>query len=164
MDREVFQSNKMIAFITVIVIFIGVTIAYLKADFPIEMFAVASIFGVLFLLPALKTKLIIEDGMLRYEKRGGKEEVELAKVSQILAREVETIVNKDNEPSSFQSSGSRIKFSNNLNQERQVQKVIYILDGAGRTILSVPANLVGFTQRIRFKEAIHAVNPNIEVF
>lgn len=164
MDREVFQSNKMIAFITVVAIFIGVTIAYLKAGFPVGVFAVASIFGVLFLVPAFKTKLIIEDGMLRYEKIGGKEEIDLVKVSQILTREVETIVNRDNESSSSRNSGNKVRFSNTANQERQVKKIIYILDETGRTIFSVPANLVGFTQQTRFKEAIHSINPNIEVF
>lgn len=170
MNREVFQSNKIVAVSMTAVVFIGVTIAYLKAGMPIWIFAIAFVFGLLLIIPAFTTKLIIEDGMLRYKKIFGGEEVELENVSQIVIREVETIVDS-NQHSSFQESSSGIQAGGLMignqqqtNQERQVKKFIYILDDVGRTMFSIPANIVGFTQRTRFKEAIHLVNPNIDVF
>lgn len=137
--------NKLIIFMIVIAIFVGVTIAYLKADMPFWIFAIGSLFGILFLIPAFKTKLIIEDGMLSYKKLGSGEEVDLKKVSQILTREIELIVNKNNNQSAFEDSGEEIRINDNqlhADQERQIPKNIYILDGSGRTIFQTSLDLL----------------------
>lgn len=172
MNREVFQSNKIILFIIIAAVYIGITIAYFQANFSIWILPLVFIAGIFIIFTSLRTKLIIEDGILRYEKLGGGNEVELKNVSEIVMREVETIVDKSNEQRPFQDQGGDVKLgsiriNNNqqhVDQERKVEKIIYILDGAGRTIFSFPANVIRFTERTRFKEAILAVNSNIQVF
>lgn len=42
-------------------------------------------------------------------------------------------------------------------------KAINILANSGRTVISVPENLIRFTYQTRFKEAINAINPNIKI-
>lgn len=152
MERTVFQSNKMI---------------------PIGILAVLVV-GELVVFSQSKSKLVIEDGMLRYQTLRGGDEVDLKNASEIVIREVETIVDKSS-PHDWDAfydwedvKGGTLRIGGNnsrpVDQERQVQKIIYIIDHDGRTIFSMPANMVRFTERTRFAEAIHAVNPDIQVF
>lgn len=172
MNREVFQSNKIILFLIVAALCIGMTIAYFQADIPIWILPIVFIAGIAFIFSSLKTKIIIEDGLLRYEKLMGGEEVELKGVSQIIMREVETIVNNSHERHAEENQGGDVKLGSmrinhkqqHVDQKRQVERIIYILDEAGRTVFSFPANVIRFTERTRFKEAVLSVNSNIQVF
>lgn len=173
MERAVFQSNKVILIAIITAIFIGSIIVYLQTDLPIWIIPIVLVAGVFFIFASIKTKLVIEDGMLRYEKLTGGDEADLQKVSHIVMREVETIV--DNSPMNHSQHNreedvkfGNIRINNNnqqqVDQERKVEKLIYVLDDSGRTFFSFPANVVRFTHRTRFKEAIQAVNPDIQVF
>ena len=142
----------------------GFLVFYFQSDMPAWALLLVGVITFIIVVSSLKTKLIIEENILRYEKVFGWDEVSLDKVSQIIMREVETIVEKD--PSSsrdrqrkdFDMQGHRV------NEERQVEKIIYVLDESGRTYFSFPARMIGLRNRTRFKEVIHGVNPNIEVF
>lgn len=173
MERTVFQSNKMIPIVILAVIVIGSIVGYFQMNIPIWIVPIVLVVGGFVIFGMFKTKLVIEDGFIRYEKLGGGDEVDLKKVSQIVMREVETIVNKESphDRDRFHNQEDvklgTIRINNNeqpINQERQVEKIIYVLDAEGRTIFSMPANAVRFTERRRFAEAIHAVNPDIQVF
>lgn len=172
MDREVFQSNNLILFLIIGSLFAGMTIAYFQADLPIWVLPIVLVIGIFIIFSSIRTKLVVEDGQLRYEKLIGKEEVELKRVSQIVVREIETIVNKSSNHDSNLNQGSDIKRGSvtinsnhhHVDQERKIEKYIYILDEAGQTFFSLPANLVSSSQKARFREVVHAVNPNIEVF
>jgi len=124
---------------------------------------------VLFIFGLLKTKLVIEDGVLRYEKIIGGEEIALKNVAQIVTREIEVITttsHADNHNQNHNQSQG-LSFGRNqqaVNQERSTQKVIYVLDDAGRTFFSFPAGFITRKDRQRFQDAITAVNPNIQVF
>lgn len=163
MGQEVFKANFFMAIILPIIITVVILGIYVVSDVP-PWVLVLLIIPVIFAVAGHKTKLIVENGVLRYEKVFGGEEVSLKKVSQIVIREVETIVNKN--PDHF-NNNQRPGFTRNVNQvdqERKVEKLYYVLDESGRTIFSFPANLVGFRDRRRFEEAIIAENPNIELF
>lgn len=174
MSREVFQANKIVLFVIMGVVFVGVTIAYLNSIFPVFVLPIVFVIGLFIIISSMKTKLIVEDGMLRYEKLFGGEEVELKRVSQIIIREVETMVSnstsqsvfneQDNATSEIRVGNVRLSSGQNVDAERKIEKVMYVQDASGRTIFSAPANLVGFSQRKRFREAIHKDNPNIHVF
>jgi len=171
LSREVFQTNKYIVIGIVSAIFIGITIFYFQVDFPILVLPIVAVIGLLVIISTIKTKVVIENGFLRYEKIGRGEEVDLKKVGQIVTREVETIVDRktDRTDRTSQNSGfSKGKFGinnhHNVDQERKIEKVVYVIDKEGRTFFSFPGNLIGFRQRTRFREAVQAVNPQIEVF
>lgn len=173
MDRTVFQPNRVIPIVIFAVVIIGSVIGYIQMNLPIWIIPIALLVGGFVVFSMYKTKLVIEDGFLRYEKLGGGDEVELSKVSHIVMREVETIVNKESphERDEFMNRTDvnlrTIRISDNIrpvDQERKVEKIIYVLDADGRTIFSMPANVVRITERRRFAEAINAVNPNIQVF
>jgi len=167
-DREVFQSNKFIVIGIVVAIVIGLTIVYFQTDLPIWILLIVALVGVFVIFSSMKSKVVIEKGLLRYEKIGGGEEVPLNKVSQIVKREVETIVNRNKDGETVQGGGisiGKLKINQqNVNQERQVEKIFYVLDKEGRTFFSFPASLIGFRHRTRFREAVQAVNPDIDVF
>lgn len=40
-------------------------------------------------------------------------------------------------------------------------RIIYVLDDSGKTYFSFPANLVNKGNKLRFKEVINNINPNI---
>ena len=104
------------------------------------------LFPVIFILGIQKTKLVIENDVLRYEKLFGGEEISLNTKNQ---------------------NRSGISFGGNnqaVNQERSTEKVVYVIDDAGRTFFSFPAGLVTRKDRSRFEEAVTAINPNIQVF
>lgn len=172
MTREVFQSNKIILFLIVGAVCIIATGVYFQADFPVWILPIVYIVGFFIIFSSLKTKIIIEDGRLRYEKFGGGEEVDLKNVTQIIVREVETIVDRNSKHESNEHQGGDIRIGGisitgnqrNVDQERKVERIVYVLDLEGRTVFSFPANTIRFTQRAKFREAIHMVNPTIEVF
>ena len=119
---------------------------------------------VLFIVGLLKTKLVIEDDVLRYVKIIGGEEISLKNVAQIVTREIE-IINTSN-VSDFNRNRKQNSGRNMIvgDQERSTQKVVYVIDDAGRTFFSFPAGLVTRKDRQRFEEAVTAVNPNIQLF
>lgn len=172
MNREVFQSNKIVLFGIIGAVFVGAIIAYIQVRFPIWILPIAFAVGGLIVFSSLKTKIIIEDGKMRYEKLGGGDEVDLKNIAQIVIREVETIVDKSQNQPGVQSQGSDVRLGQvrinhneqNVNQERQVERIVYVFDLEGRTVFSFPASLIRFTQRSKFREAIHMINPAIEVF
>lgn len=172
MNQEVFQSNKVILFLIVGAFCMIATVVYFQAEFPIWILPIVYIVGVFIIFTSLKTKVIIENGKLRYEKLGGGEEVDLKNVAQIIVREVETIVDRNSKHESSQHQGGDIRVGSisvtgnqrNVDQERKVERIVYVLDLEGRTVFSFPANIIRFTQRSKFRDAIHIINPNIEVF
>lgn len=169
MNEEVFESNRVVIFSVVVILNIGLIIAYFMTDFPLWFVLVALPVSILIGISTMKTKLIIKDGHLRYETWTGGEEVDLMNVGQIVTREVETVRGRTTGPSGTgtQPSGisvGSVKLSSAEDQERQTEKVIYIIDQDGRTFFSFPASMVGRKHRTRFREGIHAVNPEIDVF
>lgn len=177
MSREVFQSNKIILFLVVGVIYGAVIYGYLKTVFPLFVLPIVFVIGLFIIFSSLKTKLIVEEGMLKYEKLFGGEEVELKKVSHIIIRQVDTRFNDSTNQTVFHENDSSPKPENTIkigkvsvtgvqsaNSDGKIEKIMYIQDESGRTIFSLPANTVRFTQRDKFREAIHRENPNIEMF
>lgn len=161
MDQEVFKANFFMAIILPIIITTVILGIYAVTDVPPWILALL-IVPVVFAVAGHKTKLIVDNDVLRYEKVFGGEEISLKKVSQIVLREVETIVNKN--PDHF-NNHERPGFTRNVNQvdqERKVEKLYYVLDESGRTIFSFPAGLVGRSNRQRFEESITAINPTID--
>lgn len=164
-EQEVFKANFFMTFILPIIITVGILVVYFAVDGIPPWILALLIIPVVFAVTGQRTKLIVENGMLRYEKVFGGEEVSLKNVSQIMMREVETIIDKN--PDSFTNNQQRQSINRNVNQvnqERKVEKIFYVLDESGRTIFSFPANMVSFRDRRRFEEAISASNPNIQVF
>lgn len=172
MNNETFQVNKFFVIGIVGVVCAAFTVAYFLSDLPIWVLPIVLVIGALIVVSSIKTKLVIEDGLLRYEKWGGGDEVPLARVAQIVTREVETIVNRTVSESGTHGGNTggvtigKVRLGNrqNLEQERSTEKVVYVLDEAGRTFFSFPASMIGFKHRTRFKEAVKAVNPRIEIF
>lgn len=122
---------------------------------------------VLFIFGLLKTKLVIEDGVLRYVKIIGGEEIALKNVAQIVTREIEVITTTSHADNHNRNQSQGLSFGSNqqaVNQERSTQKVIYVLDDAGRTFFSFPASFITRKDRQRIQDAITAVNLNIQVF
>lgn len=157
MDNEVFKVNPFLAIILPLLITVGILIVFFVADVP-PWILVLLIVPIIFAVTGQKNKLIIRDGILRYEKLFGTQETSLHNVTQIVLREVETIVDKDpsqRDRNKHQSVGS-------VNQERKVEMIFYVLDESGRTIFSFPANLISIRDKRRFEEAVSAINSNIE--
>src|SRR5690625_2895180 len=150
MNREVFQSNKIILFLIIGAICIVATIVYFQAEFPIWILPIVYIVGIFIIFTSIKTKIIIENGKLRYEKLGGGEEVDLKNVAQIIVREVETIVDRSSKNESSQHQGGDIRIGGisitgkqrNVDQERKVERIVYVLDLEERTVFSFPANII----------------------
>lgn len=163
MDQEVFKANFFSAIILPIIITVAILGIYVIADDVPFWLLLFLVIPILFAVAGQKTKLIISDGVLRYEQVFSKEEVDLKKVSQIVIREVETIVEKNSHSVNHNQSSGLQRNINQVNQERKVEKLFYLLDESGRTIFSFPANIVGYRDRRRFEEAVITVNPNIEV-
>lgn len=164
MNQQIFKTNFFMAIILPIIIVIVILGIYFIADDVPLWILLLLIIPLILAVAGQKTKLIVDNGVLRYEKVFGGEEVSLKKVSQIIIREVETIVNKTPDTSNNNHSPGINRNVNHVNQERQVEKVFYLLDESGRTIFSFPANLIGFRDRRRFEEAVTAENPNIELY
>ena len=110
------------------------------------------LFPLPFILSALRTKLVIENDQLRYQKVFGAEEVSLKDVSQIATKVV------------------GIKLSNRLtlisegNQNSDSETHIYVSDETGQTFFTFPEGLIRVKDRARFKELVTNVNPNVKVF
>src|SRR5690625_1824484 len=67
---------------------------YVKLDFPVITILIVVILAFLTFIPTVRKKVVIEDGVLLYEKIGKTESVELKRVSQIVKREELTYVNR----------------------------------------------------------------------
>ena len=170
MNEQVFKQS-IIGGIVISVAIVGVFIFFFFMQSVTNPFLfLILLLPIVFIIGLQKTKLVIEDGVLRYEKIVGGEEISLKNVAQIVTREIEVITtshadNHNHNHNHNQKKG--ISFGNNqqaVNQERSTQKVIYVMDEAGRTFFSFPASLVTRKDRQRFEEAVTAVNPNIQVF
>lgn len=160
-QQEVFQSSKIWFIIIFGVAFVGVTIATFVVELPLWASVLVLVIGVSAVLGAIKTKIIVHDSFLYYDTLfGRKEEVDLKKVPQIVIREVETIVDRT-EPTTQTTHNRRVHA---VNEARQVSRIMYVLDKDGRTIFSFPASLIRFSDRNRFRQAVQAVNPEIETF
>lgn len=160
MDQHVFKKNNFVAIILPLIIAVIILVAYFKiTDLP-PWILVAFLIPVFMIIHGQRTKVIIGDGLLRYEQVFRDEEVLLKDVAQIITREVEIIVDRN------EHSQPRDGFSidtNQVNQEREVQKVVYVLDESGRTFFSFPASLISRKDRTRFQEAVTTINPDIRV-
>lgn len=164
MDQEVFKTNFFMAIILPIIITVVILSIYLIADGVPTWVLALLIIPVFFAFAGYKTKLIVENGMLRYIQVFGFDEVSLNKVSKIVIREVEAIVNINPDSFNNNQSSSSNRIVMQRNQERRVEKFFYLLDESGRTIFTFPANLIEFRDRRRFEEAVTYANPNIELF
>ena len=163
MNQQVFKQS-LIGGIVISVVIVGVFIFFLTtADNFNPLLFLILLLPVVFIIGLQKTKLVIEDDVLRYEKLGGSEEISLKNVSQIITREIEVITT--NNLNTFNHNRKQDSIQNmRPGTERSTQKVVYVMDSTGRTFFSFPASLVTRKDRQRFSDAVAAVNPNIEVF
>src|SRR5690625_4799507 len=94
MNRVVFRPNIVITFIIFIAMVILSVFLYVKLDFPMITIPIIVLLAFLIFIPAVRNKIIIEDGVLRYEKIGRTEFADLKRVSQIVKKEEITYVDK----------------------------------------------------------------------
>src|SRR5690625_743060 len=127
MDQEVFKANFFTAIILPIIITVVILGVYVVTDMPPWVLALL-IIPVVFSIAGHKTKLIVDNDVLRYEKVFGGEEISLKKVSKIVVREVETIVNKNTDHFNSQQAPGSTRNVNQVSQERKVEMFYYILD------------------------------------
>lgn len=160
MDQQIFKANTFIALILPIIIAIGILVAFFNISSLPVWALVALIIPAFIAIHGHRTKVIVDDGILRYEQLFKSEEVELKNVSQIVTREVETIVDRRHDASHPNEFGAG---HNHVNQEREVKRIVYVLDEAGRTFFSFPASLIGGKKKLSFKESVTNVNPEIQV-
>lgn len=171
MERIIFTENKLITYAIVFGIATIATLLFVFMDnIPILVLPVAYLISLFIWITSIRTKVIIENGSLRYERLIGGEEVALQDVAQIVQREVETIVDKNRDGERSRRSGRGMRIGNvrfgdgkPVNEEREVKKIIYVMDEAGRTIFSFPANVIRFSERQRFREIVQKSNPKIRV-
>src|SRR5699024_5598789 len=124
-------------------------------------------------ITSIRTKVIVENGLLRYERLIGGEEVSLKSVKEIVQREEVTFRYKGSKTKTTRTGRSkpttrrtndttlksirignfRIGESDAMNEEREVKKLIFVIDEAGRTIFKFPANVIRLSERQRFREA-----------
>lgn len=153
MHQEVFKTNLFMAVILPTIIFGLMILAFLginSIDGSIPSWVlIFLIIPVVFAVSGQKTKLIVEDDILRYESGlffNNHEEVSLHDVSQIVTRVIETW--------GTDSDGKT---------ERSTKKITYVLDKSGKTFFTFSAGLVGKGNKQRFEETITAINPNIQI-
>ncbi|MCZ2256946.1 hypothetical protein [Sporosarcina sp. G11-34] len=167
MNQQVFKQS-LVGGVVLSVAILGVFIFFYFGQGNISpMLFLILLLPVLFIFGLLKTKLVIEDGVLRYVKIIGDEEIALINVAQIVTREIEVITTTSRADNHNQNQNQGLSFRSGqqaVNQERSTQKVIYVMDDAGGTFFSFPASFITRKDRQRFQEAVTAVNPNIEVF
>lgn len=167
MGREQFTSSKWIIYCVFGISAIFFAIAFLLTDIGVWPLLLVIFTGALFIYFSSKSKLVIEEGQLRYEKIIGKEEVELKNVAKIVLREVETI---GSPPLTAQTNREISREDMNFlhdrfhTQERKVEQIVYVIDEYGHTVFSFPGSLIKWSERARFRQAVHKYNPKIEVF
>lgn len=153
MNQEVFKGNYFVVAILPVLTFIFITagiIALFNIDNNIPIWAYTFyIIPIVFAMAGQATKLIVEDGILRYEygiifKRV--EEVDLKNVSKIEIRMVEKWVeDSDGKP------------------EIERKKYAYVMDDSDRVFFPFSADLINRKNRPRFEAAINEVNPIIKI-
>lgn len=153
MKQEVFKGNYFVVAILPVLTFIFITagiIALFNIDNKIPVWAYTLyIIPVVFAMAGQATKLIVEDGILRYEygiffKRV--EEVDLKKVSKIEIRMVERWVED--------SEGK---------PEIERKKYAYVMGDSNHIYFPFSADLINRKNRPRFEAAINEVNPIIKI-
>lgn len=100
-----------------------------------------------FAITGQTTRLVVEGNILHYQHGliiKQNDEVSLHQVEQIVMRVIETW-ERDSEG----------------NHTSRRVRIIYVLDDSGKTYFSFPANLVNKGNKLRFKEVINNINPNI---
>lgn len=170
MEKEIFKENFVGPSLLVLVIIGIAVVSITKFSLPWWGGLLALFVAGFIILLYLKSKVVIENGEIRYEKLGSIDEVALKHVHEIITREVETIVDKSNNHGRKTSGGGSITIKGVTlgggqakNQRREVKRYMYINDYDGRTIFSFPAKMIGRLHRRRFIEAVHQYNPNIEI-
>ncbi|MBO1910254.1 hypothetical protein [Sporosarcina sp. 6E9] len=167
MQPQIFKANLLVSVVIPIIIAVVIVALYFTNESMPAWTLLLLIVPVIFSAAQLKTKLVIEKDLLRYEKLFGGNEVSLNNVSEIVTREVETIVERNQQHDNHHVRPSGLSFSSNqmnpVNQERKVERLVYVLDASGRTHFSFPAGLIGFKNRQNFIDAVNAANPNITV-
>lgn len=166
MNSEVFKGFKFLEVGITLALFCVFLALYSKVGIPTWALFFIAIPCFIIILSALKTKVVIEDGSLRYERLGRVEKIELEKVTEILIREVEEFVNEDGNTIN-DSAGitiGNIRLSNSTQeQKRVVKKIIYLMDKEDQTFFSFPASMIRHKDRLRFIEAVKTVNANIKI-
>ncbi|HZW68670.1 MAG TPA: hypothetical protein VFF20_08715 [Pseudogracilibacillus sp.] len=153
MKQEVFKGNYFVVAILPVLTFIFITagiIALFNIDNKIPVWAYTLyIIPVVFAMAGQATKLIVEDGMLRYKygiffKRV--EEVDLKNVSKIEIRMVKRWVED--------SEGK---------PEIERKKYAYVMGDSDRVFFPFSADLINRKNRPRFEAAVNEVNPTIKI-
>src|SRR5699024_9513553 len=137
MQEEVFQVNKSVQYAFIIVI-IGVFIGFIiYSELPTLFVLVPILIGAIIIFSIAKTRILISEGTFYYEKIGRIDRVALKDVAIIMQREVETIVETDSNTSqNRQHNRGQFTIGNRpTNQERKIERIIYLLDKKERTFL-----------------------------
>lgn len=168
MQGEVFQVNKSLQYAFIIVI-IGVFIGFIiYSELPILIVIAPILIGAIIIFSIAKTRILISEGTFYYEKIRRIDRFALKDVAIIMQREVETIVETDSNASHNrhrQDNRDQFTIGNRpTNQERKIERIIYLLDKKERTFLSFPANLIQVKDRDRFIQTVHEVNPEVEIY
>ena len=163
MNQEVFKQS-IIGGVVVTIAIIGVfSFFFFGQGNTSPLLFLILLLPIVFIGGLLKTKLVIEDDVLRYEKIFGGEEISLKNVAQILTREME-FINTSNLSDFNHNRKQGLSQNMAVGESRSTQKVVYVMDDTGRTFFSFPASLVTRKDRRRFEDAVTAVNPNIQLF
>ena len=153
MHQETFKSNVFITIILPALIF-GLLMLVFYAIYSVDgalplWVLIFLIIPTAFAVSGQRTKLMVEDDMLRYQHGfivTSNDEVSLNEVSKIVTRTVDT----------WEDDGEG-------GQKHKTQKVTYVLDESGRTFFSFSARLIDGRNRRRFKETVATINANIKV-
>lgn len=129
MSRTVFRENIFISFIVFIVMVVLAIILYVKLELPIIVVPIVILIAFSIFIPAIRKKVVIEDGTLRYEKIGKTESVALQEVSQIVRKEQLTYVDKhisshDNEKNSGNIKLGKTGFKQANPKEKNMKKFV----------------------------------------
>ena len=95
MQPQIFKANLLVSVVIPIIIAVVIVILYFTNESMPAWTLLLLIVPVIFSAAQLKTKLVIENDLLRYEKLFGGNEVSLNDVAESDKREIETIVDRN---------------------------------------------------------------------
>lgn len=162
MDQEIFKQNTIrLVVISSILTGIFLFLFIWNGDWPFGLLFLL-IFPVALIYSGVKTKLVIEDDVLRYQMLIGSKEVSLKEVSQIITRELE-IISTSNLGDFTQNTKQESVQNIRPGDERSTEVRVYLLDESNEAIFSFPAYLINPENQSRFEDTVTTINPRIKI-
>lgn len=162
MNKNVFKQNttRLVVIPAVLtVVFLFLFFGY--GNWPFELLFLV-IFPIALIYSGIKTKLVIEEDVLRYHMLIGNKEISLKDVSQIVTRELEIISTSN--LSDFTHHTKQAPIQDIKPEEKQSTEVrFHLLDKSGKSILSFPAYLINPEDQSRFEDTVTTINPRIKI-